>query len=260
MVISHEHKYLFIEIPYTGSTAIHRELCENYAGFPTLHKHALYSEFQRIASPEEKRGFVFAGVRNPLDAAVSIYFKYRINHKGKYTNPKRLAKHGGNIGSGSLRKFDFIRNNNADFPIYFEKFYKLPYGSLISLAHRHCDSVIRFEDLQDDFSKVLKLMEIKQKRPLPQTNRTSEKGDDFLSYYTPEIIEQARRVFGPFMKKWGYDFPSEWGDNSVSWLSQIEFYSVDIVRNLYWRCLRWGPHSHVRSLILYLRSIRLGQG
>lgn len=37
MIISHEHKYLFIEIPLTASWAVRKELCEFYGGEAILH-------------------------------------------------------------------------------------------------------------------------------------------------------------------------------------------------------------------------------
>jgi len=48
-------------------------------------------------------------------------------------------------------------------------------------------------------------------RPLPVVNKTGEKREAFWSYYTPEVQDYARRIFGPFMKEWGYEFPPEWG-------------------------------------------------
>ena len=55
MIISHKYKYLFIETPHTGSTAISNELQENYDGQRILHKHAYYFEFARQASEEERK-------------------------------------------------------------------------------------------------------------------------------------------------------------------------------------------------------------
>ena len=75
MIISHEYKYLFIEIPLTASWAIQLELCQFYGGAPILHKHATYAEFRNIASEEELNYLVFATVRNPLDKIVSRYHK-----------------------------------------------------------------------------------------------------------------------------------------------------------------------------------------
>ena len=186
MVISQKHKYLFIELPNTASTAIRRELCEHYYGVPILRKHAYYSEFLKMASVEEKTFFVFSCIRNPLDVIVSQYFKRKTNHKGNYTNPEALAERRGHVGRHALEQFIFVKNSSADFATYFKKFYKFPYDNWSNLSHKEFDFVIRFENLQDDFAKVLELLGIEQKRPLPLVNKTAEK-DHFSSYYTPEI-------------------------------------------------------------------------
>ena len=69
-------------------------------------------------------------------------------------------------------------------------------------------------------------------------NRTQGREADFLSYYTPETIRRAKRVFGPFMREWGYEFPPEWGDASVSWWNLMEFQFFNFFRVIYWRHLR----------------------
>ena len=124
MIISHKHKYIFVEIPRTASTAIATELCLNYDGQKILHKHSLYPEFLRIANDEEKTYFVFAGVRNPLDVIVGRYFKLKNDHKGIYTNPKFWRKNGGWLSSKDLEKFNWLKDTNADFPAFFKKYYK----------------------------------------------------------------------------------------------------------------------------------------
>ena len=77
MIISHKNKYLFVELQHTASSAISRELRVNYGGEPILRKLARYHEFLKAASAEEKNYFVFSGIRNPLDVAVTIYIKVR---------------------------------------------------------------------------------------------------------------------------------------------------------------------------------------
>ncbi len=57
MIISHKHKYLFVELPRTGSTAIYEELCQHYDGTQILFRHATYDDFLKVASEEEKKYF-----------------------------------------------------------------------------------------------------------------------------------------------------------------------------------------------------------
>ncbi len=239
MIISHKHKYLFVELPRTGSTAISRELRLNYDGEPILVKHATYEDFLKSATPEEKRYFVFSGIRNPLDDAVSLYFKYVTDHKHKFTDPERLQRTRGLVTFISLRRFRFVREAQPDFTTYLKRYYRTPYNNWSSLSHKQFDFIIRFEHLQEDFGLVLRLLGLEPKRPLPKVNSTEKKEQNYLSYYTPEAIAHAKRVFGPFMKQWGYDWPPEWGDAETSRWNELEFAFVNVFRTAYWRFLRF---------------------
>lgn len=236
MIISHKHRYIFVELPHTGSTAIHNELCESYEGIPILYKHACYGEFLRVATAEEKKYFVFSGIRNPLDEAVSVYFKYKTDHRGRYSDPRRYRDE--KKYQADRQTFEFVTGTNADFPTFLKRFYRFPYDNWSRLAHHKFDFVIRFEHLQEDFAKVLELMGVPQVRPLPSVNKTGKKKEDFLSYYTPDIRNHAKRVFGPFMQKWGYEFPAEWGVVNVSPLSRMQYNTLGIFRSIYWGYLK----------------------
>jgi hypothetical protein len=238
MIISHQHKYVFVELPRTASTAVSHELRELYDGRPMLRKHATYRDFLNVATPEERGYFVFSSIRNPLDDAVSLYFKYRSNHKDKFTDPAKLRKHKRIADYVSRIKFRFIHRADADFASYFRRFYKIPYNNWSDLSHREFDFVIRFEHLQEDFAEALRRIGIEPKRPLPTVNRTSGRSRDYLSYYTPEIIPRAKRVFGPYMAQWNYQFPPEWGATTVPWQHRAEFEFYNLFRGLYWRYLR----------------------
>lgn len=238
MIISHKHKYLFVELPRTGTTAMSCELVENYGGKQILKKHATYNDFLKIATPDEKKYFVFASVRNPLDRIVSLYYKYKTNHHGRYTNPEELKKQNIFIRYLMKRHFYFVHNSEATFPEFFRKFYRLPFDDWSVLSHKHFNFVIHFESLDQDFAKVLKLLGIPQVRSLPVINKTSVRDTDFWTYYTPEIRGQAKWVFGSYMKRWGYEFPIEWGDSSLSLSSHAVHSLVNIPRKMYWKYYR----------------------
>jgi hypothetical protein len=238
MIISHTHKYLFVELPRTASTAISRELRDLYDGQPILRKHATYQDFLKVATPEEKTYFVFSGIRNPLDDAVSYYQKLKSDHKNKFTDPTKLRRRKGMVNYLDNRLFHFVRSTDADFATFFKRVYVVPYNTWASLSHNEFDFVIRFEHLQDDFATVLARIGIEQQRPLPVINQTGGKERIFVTYYTPDIIPRAKRVFGPYMQQWGYAFPPEWGTTTVPWWHQWEFQALNLVRNVYWRHLR----------------------
>jgi hypothetical protein len=255
MIISHKHKYLFIEVPHTGTTAISKELRANYDGVPILRKHAYYPEFLAVATPEERKYFVFAGIRNPLDETVSLYFKYKTDHEGNFSNPQNRRDQGGWLTPTDLAKFRYIQETQSEFAPYFLKFFTQPYTNVSSLSGHALNFVIRFENLQEDLTKVLNILGIEQTRPLPFANKTGGRKRDFRSYYTPECHERARRVFGPFMQKWGYEFPPEWGITSVPWSSQVHFQMQDAIKRFYWTNLKWGTTPYARAFrAIWLRS------
>ncbi|MBI4787795.1 MAG: hypothetical protein HY782_12185 [Chloroflexi bacterium] len=239
MIISHKHKYLFVELPRTGSTAISRELRLNYDGEAIMVKHATYADFLKTAGAEEKQYFVFSGIRNPLDDAVSLYFKYVTDHKHKWTNPDRLQRSRGLVSLLSLRQFRFVQQQQPDFATYLKRFYRTPYNNWSALSHKDLDYIIRFEHLQSDFAEAIKRIGLELVRPLPQVNTTEKKNRDYLAYYTPEARAHARRVFGPFMQQWGYEFPPEWGNGQISRWDELQFNFFNIFRTLYWKYLRF---------------------
>jgi hypothetical protein len=239
MIISHSHKYVFIQLPRTGSTAIGRELIKNYEGGRMLKKHSTYYDFLKQATPEEKRYFVFSCIRNPLDDAVSAYFKYRTNHLNRFTDAKFIRRNRGIVGRIDNQIYRFIHMHDADFPTFFMRYYRIPYNNWASLSHKRFNAIIRFEHLADDFAKAIHMMGIELKRPLPLVNKTDQRARDFTTYYTSETIARAKRVFGPFMRQWGYRFPPEWGEPQVSRWNQLEFRFYNLFRSFYWKHLRY---------------------
>ena len=157
MVISHKYRYVFVALPRTASRAISHELVDNYAGERILNAHALYRDFQRIATEDQKRYRVIIGIRNPLDSVASAYFKYRTAHHEIYLNP-RINK------VGFLRKyvryftdtrrFRYVVDNDASFDDYFLKFYHFPYADWSMLDKEKYSYVIRYEKIQEDFAKT----------------------------------------------------------------------------------------------------------
>lgn len=210
MIISNRYRYVFIEIPHTASTAIRNELIEYYDGVSIYSKHAPIDLFIKKASNNEKSYFKFTSIRNPLDIVVTRYFKRKTDHQGFFTNSIHWKEFGGHITQKARREFNFIKNNNATFAEYFKKFYKLPFDNYCNPSPNQFDFIIRYENLQEDFSKLLKILGIRQIRDLPIINKTEGKSNQYLDYYLPEIINKAIWVFAPSMKEWGYTFPEHW--------------------------------------------------
>ena len=241
MVISHKYRYLFVELPFTATKAISKELKLHYNGIPILHKHATYEEFKRSDWKKYDSYFVFANIRNPLDEAVSHYFKIKNTKDGSGPLTRKNKKISGRFFYYlKKRKYHFIHKNNADFSTFFLKYYKWPYNNWSCLSHHKFNTVLRFENLSEGFSSALKMMSIIEKRPLPVLFKTPEREKEFYQYYSPDAIERAKRVFGPFMKKWDYSYPPSWGDMEISGIVTAQYQVLNIFKKFYWIYVR--PH------------------
>jgi len=242
MIISHKYKYVFVELPLTASSAIAKELIENYAGESILFKHCTYAKFLKQATEEESNYFVFSGMRNPLDRAVSHYFKYKTDHNNKFSNP-RSRKKGKHIISHLINnrrhhfKYRFVNQPNVGFQDFFLKYYKLPYSDWSLMHHDEMDYIIKFENIQEDFNGLLQKLKIEKIRDLPQFNKTSSKSKSFIDYYeSQEVRRRAIKVFYWYMKKWNYEFPEDWKNKSY-YPSKLNYDLYNKVKKIYWRFL-----------------------
>ena len=226
MIINRTARYLFVEPPFTGSTAVAGELVEHYGGESIIWKHAKYSDFRAQFGREAGDYFVFASIRNPLDQAVSEFVKLRNNHKGNFTNPAKFLRNGGYIPDETLAEFAWVQETDADFPAYFRKYKQGIFHNWYLIGHRNFDFIINFERLIDDFDEVLRRIGLDPVRPLPHVNPTEGK-THFAEYFTPDVRAQAFRSHGPFMKQWGFAFPEAWGPPRVPLSSRLRYALLD---------------------------------
>lgn len=242
MVIGKKYKYLFIETPRTGSTTLSKELRESYGGKEIVHKHANYHEFIKQASDKEKGYYVFAGVRNPLTESVSSYNKLLSNHLGMYTDPQYFLENGGWVSKKRREMFAFVQEHKS-YKKYLEKYHRLPYTSNININKQHCNYIIRFENLADDFSHILKEIGAKQKRKLPHVNKTKKESSMDEIFADKATRDKAIQVFGPYMLEWGYESPDGWPELKVSSADQKKYEATKRLRALYSKTVKGGPLS-----------------
>jgi len=232
MIISHKYKFLFIGLPFSASSAITKELHAKYEGKPFLRKHSLYHEFKKVATKQEKNYFVFAVLRNPMEIVVTTYSKMKANAKGNFTNPILYKENGGHITKRQRLRFKYIKNNNPTFQEYFLKFYTKPYDNLSSITLSKCDFIIQYDNIENDYILALEKAGINNPSPLPVANKTAGKKKELSFYYTDEVRDRAISVFGPFMKKYGYKFPDNWGKVRISKIKIAQFRVMSILRKL----------------------------
>ncbi|MEZ5014535.1 MAG: hypothetical protein R2794_09610 [Chitinophagales bacterium] len=243
MIISHTYKYVFVELPQTASSAIARELRENYDGHEILFKHALYStDFLKQANAEEKQYKVISGLRNPMDICVSNYFKFRTDHENRYSQP-RLMRHGllrkYIMRWWNVRQYKSIVEKGEDFEGFFMRAYTLPYASWSIIEHKRFDHIIRFERLNADFAEALRILNIEKVRDIPVANKTAEKTKTFWEYYASDKAKRrAKFIFGPYMQRWGYAFPESWSKFKIPWYAFVLYHTVNAARIVFWKFLR----------------------
>lgn len=245
MVISDKHRFVFVNLPQTASTAISHELVDQYAAREFCFKHALYrTDYLKAANAEQRRYKVISGLRNPMDITVSTYFKVRSDHEGRYSHTKAHK-----IKHGFLRKHIMlwwnrrsqqeINERNLSFSAWFMRNHQVPYASWSILDHKHFDKVIRFEHLQADFTDALVKLGVVQTRPLPVGNRTAKEAKHFTAYFDTEAARRrAKFVFGPYMQEFGYSFPPEWEHLKVPASSFLLYRALNVLRRFFWLYLR----------------------
>ena len=165
-------------------------------------------EFLRIASEEEKKYFLFSTVRNPLHEVVSRYYRLKHDHKSAFSDPEAVRKDF--VDYSDLRKYEFVRANDASFASFFQRFHRWPFGGWIDVSRPHLHFVMRFED-------------------------------------------QARRVFGPFVRRWDYEFPSHWGKSKICIRDRAADAVVSWLRRTYALRFRFS-HGTVARVVRRLRA------
>ena len=246
MIISHTHRYVFVEMPRTGSRAVATELINYYDGQEILRRHATYSDFERHATDTEKTYFSFSAVRNPLDVAVTRYAHLLANAKGRFTTQNEISLRNSMSSRIERRIYRWIKRRDASFEEFLLRWYVLPYDTWTSLDHRRLDFVMRSESLTSDFALALEKMGIDAARPLPVVNATPGKASDFEAYFTPRARRRAAWVFGPYMREWGYRFPESWGAVKVPAWSRVLLKVIRPFRMLYWKYLRFADYVRKR--------------
>lgn len=239
MIISHTHRYLFIEVPQTASSALATELVRKYEGRRILVKHADYAEFLRRSTAEERAFRVLATVRNPLDIVVSKFVKARDDHKRLYGASEMRSAPWGFRFRPEARERAFIAKQGADFEKFVRHFYGRVYNNRACLLPASA-CVLRYENLNDDFAGWLRSVGIEMVRPIPLKNQTTGRERAFADWYAGDLRRHALRVFGPYMRRWGYAFPADWPESEASRVTETWFNVDTIVRRFYMQKIHYG--------------------
>jgi hypothetical protein len=70
-------------------------------------------------------------------------------------------------------------------------------------------------------------------RPLPLRNTTARKDRRFEDWYEVNLRPHAVRVFGPYMRRWGYEFPPDWPKMPPYPIDELWFKADTLLRRFY---------------------------
>ena len=110
----------------------------------------------------------------------------------------------------------------------------------------NCNFVIRHENIAEDYLFALNKVGVESPLSLPVANKTAGKKNNLSEYYTQEIRKQAIYVFGPFLAKYNYSFPHNWGAINIPLSSTFRFKVRGILRRINERFIK--KHSGRKSI------------
>lgn len=131
----------------------------------------------------------------------------------------------------------YIKNHDLSFERFIKKYYFWPYSDWSILSHRKFDAIIKFENLQKDFSEVLHKLNIHQVGQIPLINKTKNKTDVF-EHILNSNNEKIINTFLPFMLYWNYDIPESWNVNKIQTQVNIKYKLINVIRKSYWKYIK----------------------
>jgi len=220
MLISHNHKLLFVHLQKTGGETVSKLLAETV---PDLDRLEPKHKFARQGR-EEVRGwdeyFKFAFVRNPWDRLVSWYsmirnaaIMYRVHRTP--TN-RRQESHIRQVRQNRLWRYvldnsstfeEFIYNCTDDIAMGEGVAYSFTYNQLDYVTDSNgrllVDFIGRFESFETDLRKVFRILGVEPEL-VPWENRSSHA--HYSLFYTAETKKIVSERFKRDIEYFGYEF------------------------------------------------------
>jgi len=208
-MISHKHKFIFVEFPKTGTTTIgsvlgkYSDVKRNHKKDSLYRKHAPPSTIKQLFEKENKKDewknyFKFTFTRNPWDRMLSLWSFIAIS----------LERH----KNGTLKNIEWINSCIMECKT-FKEYIKLTAdwpGVNNSLFHfafdkdeKFVDFIGKFENLQEDFDTICDKIGIPRQQ-LPHKNKTKHK--HYTEYYDDETREIVAQKYAKDIEYFGYKF------------------------------------------------------
>ena len=207
MIISHQHRFIFVAVPKTGTHSVRQALREHMGAqdleqvglfvqkrfpIPELarlqHGHLSLQQIRPYLRPQEWDSFFkFAFVRNPFDRFIS-YCAFMTRADGRFDRePQKVMRH-------------FLFEAPPHGHLLFQPQHLLitdEAGELLT------DYVGRVERMQESYGEIAGRIGIPT-RKLDRVN--SSKRRDYRDYYDQALIDGVSKIYARDLLLFGYDF------------------------------------------------------
>jgi hypothetical protein len=206
MIISGQHRFIFVAIPKTGTHAVRQALREHMGPqdmeqvglfvnrrmpIPDLakigHGHLSLEQVRPYIRPEDFDGFFkFAFVRNPFDRFIS-YCAFMTREHGQFEkNPQAVMRH-------------FIDN-----PPWQHILFQPQHGFVTGAdGQTLTDYLGRVEEMQASYDEAARRIGIPSS-PLERVNASSRR--DYRDYYDQALTDGVAKLYGRDLELFGYEF------------------------------------------------------
>lgn len=198
-MINHKHKLIFIHIPRTGGTSIERAL--NGRDWFNVHapsKHLTAHTAKKIYSEYWDRYFKFTFVRNPWDRMVSM-LKYGWFYGVKINQGKKISL------DDYFDKFKKVEYDERFFNSNQFSDYNTIEGSIYkNIFGEDMDFIGKFENLEEDFSKICLINNIKNKK-IPHIEKSHNR-KQYHNYYDSRSRSLIEEKYYKDIELFNYEF------------------------------------------------------
>lgn len=235
-ILCEKYSLLFIMAPRTGCTAVGHVLINELDGkyipaqdllddkgyMIAQKKHTTIEQLLKnkvLAKEDLEKLTTFSTVRNPFDSLVSLYHKLNSGYQSELDNPNswvyKLPYYVENLEFCRNASFEqWIDRVYPDIPasrfIYSKKAIKRLFKDRLvpeSDFLKGIDYVMKFESLQEDFSKVLKKVGINDPPKIPMINKTKARSErDYRAYYSTKSRKKIESYMENIIIRYGYRF------------------------------------------------------
>ena len=195
-MINHKYKFIFIHIPRTAGHSIDTMFLDLGMVDEEFWHDSSIEMIKKFGIKMWDSYFSFSIIRNPWDRFLSEYIWQGNNFKTAIETK---------WGNKSISFVDFCKSDFNWYPEYEKnRLSKTQLSFLTDDKAKICvDKLIKFENLQKEFSSVFDKIGIAQMK-IPHRNKTKHKS--YWEYYNDETIEIVTKKFEEDIKFFGYEF------------------------------------------------------